>query len=94
MQLVGPPKPAKPLPKDLPCNAVEAPLETTAQDQESGRQTDWFEGDLALILAGLRARELREAYIATSAQPTMVWSFTSKAKVARNAACQSCAGAH
>jgi hypothetical protein len=39
MQLVELPKPAMPLRKDLLCSAVEAPLETMAQDQESGRQT-------------------------------------------------------
>ena len=65
MQLVGRPKLAKPLPKALPRTAVEALLETVAQDQNSRRQTDWAERDLALILtallAGLRAEELRQA---------------------------------
>lgn len=65
MQLVGRPKIAKPLPKSLPRTAVEALLETVTQDQESNRQTDWAERDLALILtallAGLRAEELRQA---------------------------------
>ena len=67
MQLVGRPKLAKPLPKALPRTAVEALLESIAQDQESKRQTDWAERDLALILtallAGLRADELRQADI-------------------------------
>jgi integrase len=62
MQLVGRPKLAKPLPKALPRTAVEALLETVAQDRGSRRQTDWAERDLALILtallAGLRAGEL------------------------------------
>ena len=65
MQLVGRPKLAKPLPKALPRTAVEALLETVAQDQDSQRQTDWAERDLAIILtallAGLRAEELRQA---------------------------------
>jgi len=65
MQLVGRPKLAKPLPKALPRTAVEALLETVAQDQVSQRQIDWAERDLALILtallAGLRADELRQA---------------------------------
>lgn len=67
MQLVGRPKLAKPLPKALPRTAVEALLETVAQDQDSQRQTDWAERDLAIILtallAGLRAEELRQADI-------------------------------
>jgi integrase/recombinase XerC len=67
MQLVGRPKLAKPLPKSVPRTAAEALLETIAQDQESERQTDRAEGDLALILtallAGLRADELRQADI-------------------------------
>jgi integrase/recombinase XerC len=67
MQLVGRPKLAKPLPKALPRTAVEALLETVAQDQDSKRQTDWAERDLAFILtallAGLRADELRQADI-------------------------------
>jgi len=65
MQLVGRPKLAKPLPKALPRTAVEALLETVAQDRDLKRQTDWTERDLALILtallAGLRAEELRLA---------------------------------
>jgi integrase/recombinase XerC len=65
MQLVGRPKLAKPLPKALPRTAVEALLETTAQDQASQHQIDWAERDLAIILtallAGLRADELRQA---------------------------------
>jgi len=64
MQLVGRPKLAKPLPKALPRTAVEALLETAAQDHGSQRQIDWTERDLALILtallAGLRAEELRQ----------------------------------
>jgi site-specific recombinase XerD len=67
MQLVGRPKLAKPLPKALPRTAVEALLETVAQDRGSMRQTDWGERDLALILTallgGLRADELRQADI-------------------------------
>ncbi|WP_319446104.1 MULTISPECIES: tyrosine-type recombinase/integrase [unclassified Mycobacterium] len=67
MQLVGRPKLARPLPKALPRAAVEALLETVAQDQASERQTDWAERDLAIILvallAGLRAEELRQADI-------------------------------
>jgi integrase/recombinase XerC len=63
MQLVGRPKLAKALPKALPRTAVEALLETVAQDRNSKRQTDWAERDLAIILtallAGLRAEELR-----------------------------------
>jgi len=62
MQLVGRPKLAKALPKALPRTAVEALLETVAQDCDSKRQTDWAERDLAIILtallAGLRAEEL------------------------------------
>jgi integrase/recombinase XerC len=65
MQLVGRPKLAKPLPKALPRTAVEALLETAAQDHASQRQIDWAERDLAIILtallAGLRAEELRQA---------------------------------
>ena len=67
MQLVGRPKLAKSLPKALPRTAVEALLETVAQDQDSKFQTDWAERDLAIILtallAGLRADELRQADI-------------------------------
>jgi len=63
MQLVGRPKLAKALPKALPRTAVEALLETVAQDHDSKRRTDWAERDLAIILtallAGLRAEELR-----------------------------------
>jgi site-specific recombinase XerD len=62
MQLVGRPKLSRLLPKALPRTAVEALLETVAQDRDSKRQTDWAERDLALILtgllAGLRADEL------------------------------------
>jgi integrase/recombinase XerC len=62
MQLVGRPKLAKSLPKALPRTAVEALLETVAQDCGSQRQTVWAERDLAIIftalLAGLRAEEL------------------------------------
>jgi integrase len=76
MQLVAAPKLAKPLPNALPRTAVEALLETVAQDQRSKRQTDWAERDLALILtalrAGLRADELRRAESAISAPPTTV----------------------
>jgi integrase/recombinase XerC len=65
MQLVGRPKFAKPLPKALPRTAVEALLETVAEDQDSKHRTDWAERDLALILtgllAGLRAEELQRA---------------------------------
>lgn len=65
MQLVGRPKLAKPLPKALPRTAVEALLETVAEDQDSKHRTDWAERDLALILtgllAGLRAEELLRA---------------------------------
>lgn len=65
MQLVGRPKLAKALPKALPRTAVEALLETVAQDRDSTRQTDWAERDLAIILtallAGLRAQELHGA---------------------------------
>jgi integrase/recombinase XerC len=67
MQLVGRPKLAKALPKALPRTAVEALLETVAQDRDSKRQTDWAERDLAIILtallAGLRAEELRGANV-------------------------------
>jgi integrase/recombinase XerC len=67
MQLVGRPKLAKALPKALPRTAVEALLETVAQDRDSKRQTDWAERDLAIILtallAGLRAEELRQANV-------------------------------
>ena len=67
MQLVGRPKLAKPLPKALPRSAVDALLETVAQDKGSNRQTDWAERDLAIILttllAGLRADELRQVDI-------------------------------
>ncbi len=67
MQLVGRPKLAKALPKALPRTAVEALLETVAQDRDSKHQTDWAERDLAIILtallAGLRADELRQANV-------------------------------
>lgn len=67
MQLVGRPKLAKSLPKALPRDAVQALLETVAQDRDSKRQTDWAERDLAIILtallAGLRAEELRGANV-------------------------------
>lgn len=67
MQLVGRPKLAKPLPRALPRRAVEALLEAVAHDQDSKRQTNWAERDLALILtgllAGLRADELRQANV-------------------------------
>lgn len=67
MPLVGRPKLAKALPKALPRTAVEALLETVAQDRDSKRQTDWAERDLAAILtallAGLRAEELRQANV-------------------------------
>ena len=55
MQLVGRPKLAKALPKALPRTAVEALLETVAQDRDSKRQTDWAERDLAIILTALLA---------------------------------------
>ena len=65
MQLVGRPKLAKPVLKALPRTAVEALLETAAQDHGSQRQIDCAERDLAIILtallAGLRAEELRQA---------------------------------
>jgi integrase len=65
MPLVGRPKLAKPLPKALPRTAVQALLETVAEDQDSQHRTDWAERDLALILtgllAGLRAEELLRA---------------------------------
>lgn len=67
MQLVGRPKLAKSLPKALPRTAVEALLETVAQDRGSQRQTDWPERDLAIILtallAGLRSDELRQVNV-------------------------------
>jgi integrase/recombinase XerC len=67
MQLVGRPKLAKALPKALPRTAVEALLETVAQDRDSKHHTDWAERDLAIILtallAGLRAEELRQANV-------------------------------
>lgn len=67
MQLVGRPKLARSLPKALPRTAVEALLETVAQDSDSKRRTDWAERDLAIILtallAGLRAEELRKANV-------------------------------
>ena len=53
MQLVGRPKLAKSLPKALPRTAVEALLETVAQDQGSKRQTDWAERDLAIFVAAV-----------------------------------------
>ncbi|WP_201408899.1 tyrosine-type recombinase/integrase [Mycobacterium paraintracellulare] len=63
MQLVGRPKLAKALPR----GAVEALLETLAEDRDSKRRTDWAERDLAIILtallAGLRAEELRQANV-------------------------------
>jgi integrase/recombinase XerC len=67
MQLVGRPKLARPLRKALPRTAIEALLETVAQDRDSKRQNDWAERDLASILtamlAGLRADELRQVDI-------------------------------
>jgi site-specific recombinase XerD len=63
MPLVGRPKAAKSLPKSLPRAAVDALVDTVAQDRDSPRKTAWAERDLALIctalLAGLRAEELR-----------------------------------
>jgi integrase/recombinase XerC len=50
MQLVGRPELTKPVPKALPRSAIEALLQTVAQDRESKRQTDWAERDLAIIL--------------------------------------------
>jgi site-specific recombinase XerD len=41
MQLVGQPKPASPLPKALPRQAVQALLDAVAQDQDPERPTDW-----------------------------------------------------
>ncbi|MGV0913969.1 tyrosine-type recombinase/integrase [Mycobacterium syngnathidarum] len=65
MALVGRPKLARSLPKALPHAAVGALLQAVAGDLDSTRQTDWAEGDLAIILtsllAGLRAEELRQA---------------------------------
>ena len=55
MQLVGRPKLARPLPKALPRAAVEALLETVAEDRVSKRQTDWAERDLAIIFTALLA---------------------------------------
>lgn len=55
MQLVGRPKLAKPLPKALPRTAVEALIETVGRDQDSKRQTDWAERDLAIILTAYTA---------------------------------------
>jgi hypothetical protein len=50
-----------------PCSAVEALLETVAQDRESKHQTDWAERDLAFVLtsllAGLPAEELGQANV-------------------------------
>lgn len=67
MRLVGRPKLARSLPKTLPRIAVEAMLETVAEEQNSIRQTDWADRDLAIILAallaGLRADELRQVDI-------------------------------
>jgi site-specific recombinase XerD len=67
MQLVGRPKLAKALPKALPRTAVEALLETVAEDRNSKRKSNWAERDLAIILtallAGLRAEELRQANV-------------------------------
>jgi integrase/recombinase XerC len=67
MQLVGRPKLVKALPKALPRSAVEALVEAVARDDDSMRQTNWAERDLAIILtallAGLRADELRRADI-------------------------------
>lgn len=63
MQLVGRPKLAKTLPRALPRAAIDALLETMAQDLDSRRETDWAERDLAIVLtallAGLRSDELR-----------------------------------
>jgi integrase/recombinase XerC len=65
MPLAGRRKLAKPLPKALPRTAVQALLETVAEDQDSQHRTDWAERDLALILtgllAGLRAEEIQRA---------------------------------
>jgi integrase/recombinase XerC len=67
MQLVGRPNLARAVPKALPRTAVEAVLETVAQDRRLKRETDWAERDLAIILtsvlAGLRAEELHQADI-------------------------------
>jgi integrase/recombinase XerC len=65
MQLVGRPKLARPLPKAIPRQAVQALLDAVIQDQDPGHRTGWGERDLAIILtallAGLRADELRQA---------------------------------
>jgi len=94
MQLVGRPKLAKPLPKALPRTAVEALLETVAQDQDSQRQTDWAERDLAIILTALLAacapRNSARPTSAISAPPTTAPpSSASKVTAARSAACPS-----
>jgi integrase/recombinase XerC len=61
----GPTQVGQAIPKALPRTAVEALLETVAQDQNSKRQIDWAERDPAIIptalLAGLRVDELRQA---------------------------------
>jgi integrase/recombinase XerC len=61
---------AIPVTDDDPSRLAEALLETIAQDQESERQTDRAEGDLARILtallAGVRADELHQADIRTT----------------------------
>ena len=75
-----------------PRTAVEALLETVAEDQDSKRRTEWAERDLALILtgllAGLRAEELLRADVGDiRTTDDGAASSMSQAKAARNAAC-------
>jgi integrase len=66
--LVGGPKLPKTLPKALPRTAVQcAPRDSRPRRKKIARQTDWAEGDLAIILtgllAGLRVDEVCQAII-------------------------------
>lgn len=91
MQLVGRPKLPKTLPKSLPRTAVQALLETVAQDVHSTRETDWPERDLAIILigvlAGLRADEMCQANVGdirTTADGAAVVQVKGKGKKERS----------
>jgi integrase/recombinase XerC len=67
MQLIGRPKPAKTLPKSLPQAAAQALLNAIDAPAAIKRRTDWPERDRAIVLtvllAGLRAQELRGANV-------------------------------
>jgi site-specific recombinase XerC len=65
MSLIGRPKVAKSLPKDLGAETISELLGMIKLDRGSGRRSDWAERDRAIVLtavlAGLRADELVRA---------------------------------